>query len=50
MFIFETTKNYSGSKQVLSTPFLFYFGIAPGKTAFDKLIKYFGPKNGLTNV
>jgi hypothetical protein len=50
MFLFETTKNYSGSKQVLSTPFLFYFGITPGKTAFDKLIKYFGPKNGFTNV
>ncbi len=44
-FLFQTQKNYSGSKQVLSTPFLFYFGITPGKTAFDKLIKYFGPKD-----
>jgi hypothetical protein len=49
-FVFETTKNYSGSKQVLSTPFLFYFGITPGKTAFDKLIKYFGPKNAFTTI
>jgi hypothetical protein len=49
-FVFETAKNYSGSKQVLSTPFLFYFGLKPGKTAFDKFTKYFGPKNGFTNV
>jgi len=49
-FVFETQKNYSGTKQVLSTPFLFYFGARPGKTAFDKFIKYFGPKNGFTNV
>ena len=50
MFLFETAKNYSGTKQVLSTPFLFYFGITPNKTAFDKVIKYFGPKNAFTNV
>ena len=50
MFLFQTSKNYSGTKQVLSTPFLFYFGITPGKTAFDKLTKYFGPKNAFTNV
>ncbi len=50
MFLFQTAKNYSGAKQVLSTPFLFYFGITPGKTAFDLLIKYFGPKNAFTNV
>jgi hypothetical protein len=50
MFLFQTAKNYSGSKQVLSTPFLFYFGVTPNKTAFDLLIKYFGPKNAFTNV
>lgn len=39
-----TVVNYYGYKQILSTPFLFYFGIRPGKTAVDKFIKLFGPK------
>jgi hypothetical protein len=39
-----TTTNYSGDKQILSTPFLFYFGLRPGKTAVDKFIQRFGPK------
>ena len=43
-FIPETVINYDGTKQVLSTPFLFYFGLRPEKTALDILIKYFGPK------
>jgi hypothetical protein len=43
-FIPQTIINYSGNKQVLSTPFLFYFGLKPEKTALDLLIKYFGPK------
>jgi hypothetical protein len=50
MFLFQTEKNYSGSKQVLSTPFLFYIGITPNKTAFDLLIKYFGLKKRFINV
>ena len=37
-------QNYIGHKQVLSTPFLFYFGLRPDKTALDILIKYYGPK------
>lgn len=41
-FIPQTALNYSGEKQVLSTPFLFYFGLRPGKTALDLLIKSFG--------
>jgi hypothetical protein len=43
-FILQTELNYSGNKQVLSTPFLFYFGLKPGKTSIDLLTKYFGPK------
>ena len=43
-FITQTQLNYSGNKQVLSTPFLFYFGLRPEKTALDLLIKYYGPK------
>jgi len=50
IFLFQTQKNYSGNKQVLSTPFLFYFGIKPEKTAFDIFTKYFGPKNAFTPV
>lgn len=44
-FLSQTDNNYSGNKQVLSTPFLFYFGLRPQKTALDLLIKYYGPKN-----
>jgi hypothetical protein len=43
-FIYQTRVNYTGNKQVLSTPFLFCFGLVPQKTSLDKLIKYFGPK------
>ena len=43
-FMYQTQLNYSGNKQVLSTPFLFYFGLRPDKTALDALIKYYGPK------
>lgn len=38
-----TSRNYSGTKQILSTPYLYYFGLKPGKTAVDKFIKRFGP-------
>ena len=43
-FLPQTNNNYLGTKQVLSTPFLFYFGLRPQKTALDELIKYYGPK------
>jgi hypothetical protein len=43
-FLFQTQTNYGGNKQVLSTPFLFYFGLRPDKTSLDALIKYYGPK------
>jgi len=49
-FIFQTQLNYSGNKQVLSTPFLFYFGLTPQKTSLDKLIKHFGPKGAFTSA
>lgn len=38
-----TIVNYNGNKQILSTPFQFYFGLRPGKTGLDKFIKLFGP-------
>jgi hypothetical protein len=41
--ISPTTNNYNGTKQILSTPYLYYFGLKPGKTAVDKFIKRFGP-------
>jgi hypothetical protein len=43
-FIFPTAQNYSGNKQVLSTGFQFYFGLRPGSSSLDRLIKYYGPK------
>jgi hypothetical protein len=45
-----TSSNYNGTKQILSTPFLFYFGIKPGKTAIDKFIQRFGPKGAFTSA
>jgi hypothetical protein len=44
VFISPTANNYRGNLQVLSTPFLYYFGIRPGKTAFDRFITAFGYK------
>jgi hypothetical protein len=45
-----TTDNYYGTKQILSTPFLFYFGLRPGKTAIDKLIEKYGPKGAFPSA
>lgn len=43
-FIIKRSENYyNGNKQILSTPFLFYFGLRPGNTGIDKFIKKFGP-------
>ena len=45
-FIIRKTRDYySGTKQILSTPFLFYFGLRPGATGLDKFIERFGPKD-----
>lgn len=49
VYLFETVNNYSGTKQVLSTPFHFYFGLKPGNTSYDKFIKYYGPKGAFTS-
>ena len=49
-FLFETQSNYSGNKQVLSTPFLFYFGLRPENTSLDLLLKYFGPKGAFPST
>jgi hypothetical protein len=44
-FIIRPTLDYySGNKQILSTPFLFYFGLKAGKTAINKFIEKFGDK------
>ena len=45
-----TENNYNGNKQILSTPFLFYFGLRPGKTAVDKFIERFGPKGAFPSA
>ena len=50
LFIFQTKNNYSGNLQVLSTPFLFYFGLRPGSTSYDKFIKYYGPKGAFPSA
>jgi hypothetical protein len=45
-FIIRPTADYySGTtKQILSTPFQFYFGLKAGKTGLDKFVDLFGPK------
>lgn len=45
-----TTVNYNTTKQILSTPFLFYFGLRPGKTAVDKFLQRFGPKGAFPYI
>lgn len=45
-----TSNNYSGTKQILSTPYLYYFGLKPGKTAVDKFIQRFGPKGAFPSA
>jgi hypothetical protein len=48
-FIIKPTINYySGNKQILSTPFQFYFGLRSGKTGLDKFINLFGPQTAFT--
>jgi hypothetical protein len=50
-FIIRKTEDYySGSKQILSTPFMFYFGLKAGKTGLDKFIQLFGPKGAFPPV
>ena len=42
--IIPTIDYYSGNRQILSTPFQFYFGLMAGKTGMDKFVDLFGPK------
>ncbi len=42
--IWPSLDPYNNRVQILSTPFFFYFGLRPGKTGLDLLIKRFGPK------
>ena len=50
-FIIRKTQDYySGNKQILSTPFMFYFGLRVGKTGVDKFIEYFGDKGAFTSA
>jgi hypothetical protein len=42
---------YSGTtKQILSTPYQFYFGLTAGKTGLDKFIDLFGPKGAFPSA
>jgi hypothetical protein len=50
-FIIRKTQDYySGNKQILSTPFMFYFGLRVGKTGVDKFIQFFGDKGAFTSA
>ena len=50
-FIIRPTQDYyNGNRQILSTPFMFYFGLKSGKTGLDKFIKHFGDKNDFTTA
>jgi len=46
----QTQDYYSGNKQILSTPFQYYFGLKHGSTGLDKFIERFGPTNAFTTV
>jgi len=46
----ETQDYYTGNKQILSTPFMFYFGLKVGKTGLDKFIELFGDKGAFTSA
>lgn len=50
-FIIKPTQtNYIGEKQILSTPFLYYFGLRNGRTAYDKFVDLFGPKGAFPSA
>jgi len=50
-FIIKKTQDYYISNtQILGTPFLFYFGLRPGKTGLDKFTDLFGPKGAFTLI
>lgn len=50
-FIIRRTQDYySGNKQILSTPFMFYFGLTAGKTGLDKFVTLYGPKGAFPSA
>jgi hypothetical protein len=49
-FILHRTEDYWGRRQILSTPFMFYFGLKAGKTGIDKFIDLFGPKGAFPSA
>ena len=51
-FIILPKKDYysSSTKQILSTPFQFYFGLKAGKTGLDKFIDLYGPKGAFPSA
>lgn len=50
-FIIRPTMDYYTSRyQILSTPFMFYFGLKSGKTGVNKFIEYFGDKGAFTSA
>lgn len=50
-FVIRRTQDYYiGNKQILSTPFMFYFGLRLGKTGVDKFIEMFGDKDSFTSA
>lgn len=51
-FILPRRQDYYGSntKQILSTPYQFYFGLKAGKTGLDKFIDQYGPKGAFTSA
>ncbi len=51
-FILPQRQDYYGNntKQILSTPFQFYFGLKAGKTGLDKFIDQYGPKGAFTSA
>ncbi len=50
LIIPERDDYYSGTKQILSTPFQFYFGLYAGNTGLDKFIDRYGPKGAFTSA
>lgn len=49
-FIVHRTEDYYNQKQILSTPFLFYFGLKSGKTGLDKFVNLFGKSGEFKTV
>ena len=50
-FIIKRTEDYyDNNRQILSTPFMFYFGLRPNNTGLDKLIQKFGPSGAFQTV